>query len=184
LVLVQLFHHRKSDSLPRFLRFKKRNLEQRRELHEIYRLVRERNLLNRSDVIRETAGTSRMHRWFARWCRGPRLRLTKVKDVYFEPNGFVVDLGCSDGFKRAPGVGGDLLYLDSSPLSVMIDQEIASLRDGAVQYVVTPAVRAGQLALLTKLAILFCTECGQHRTLGEAQDTALKWQSRTVTPRR
>ena len=59
LVLVQLFHHRKVDFLLRFFRYKKRNLEQWRELHEIYRLARERNLMNRSDSIRERVGATR-----------------------------------------------------------------------------------------------------------------------------
>ena len=208
LVLVRLFHHRKVDFLLRFLRYKKRNLEQWRELHEMYRLGRERNLLNRPDAIWGTVGASRTateleqeylqillleamnsgqfsprealwaHRWYGRWCSGPGLRLTKAKNVYFEPKGFVVDLGGSDGLKRPPGVGGDLLYLDSSPLSVMIDQEMASLRDGAAHSDgVAPAVRAGQLALLTRLAILFAPNAVNIERRAERRPVALTAQA-------
>ena len=73
----------------------------------------------------------------------------------------MVDLSGSDGLKRVPGgkanlIGGDLFYFDSSPLSAMIDREMASLRDdAALTSRTTPAVRAGQLVLLKKLAILF-----------------------------
>ena len=102
------------------------------------------------------------HRWFARWCSGPGLQLVQLNDrVHFVPKGFVVDLSGSDGLKRVPAekgnlVGDDLFYFDSSPLSAMIDREMASLRDDATLTCrTTPAVRAGQLALLKKLAILF-----------------------------
>ena len=58
------------------------------------------------------------HRWFARWCSGPSLQLTPVNGrVHFEPKGFVVDMGGSDGLKRASPEGDKLLYFDSSPLS-------------------------------------------------------------------
>ena len=192
LVQVQLFHHRKVEFLLRFLRYKKRSSEIWRQLHEMYRLAHERDLLNRPRAISETDGKRRTmgeleqqylqillleamnsgqfsprealwaHRWFARWCSGPGLQLAQLNDgVHFEPKGFVVDLSGSDGLKRVPAekgnlIGGDLFYFDSSPLSAMIDQEMASLRDDATLTCrTTPAVRAGQLALLNKLAILF-----------------------------
>jgi hypothetical protein len=192
LVQVQLFHHRKIEFLLRFLRYKKRSSDLWRQLHEMYRLAHERDLLNRPDAIVETDGKRRTmggleqqylqillleamnsgqfsprealwaHGWFARWCSEPGLQLEHLEDrVHFEPKGFVVDLGGSDGLKRAPvergnSTEGDLLYFDSSPLSGMIDQEMASLRDDAtLLYRTTPAVRAGQLALLNRLAILF-----------------------------
>ncbi len=208
LVLAQLFHHREVDFLLRFLRYKKRNLEQWRELHEMYRLARERNLSNRAGAPREADGASRpaakleqeylqillleamnsgqfsprealwAHRWFARWCSGPGLRLSKVKDVYFELTGFVVDLNGSDGLRRAPGAGGDLLYLDTSPLSVMIEQEMASLRGGNVaRDGTTPAVRAGQLALLTKLATLFAPNAVNIERRTERTPVALTAQA-------
>ncbi len=192
LVQVQLFHHRKLEFLLRLLRYKKRSSEIWRQLHEIYRLAHERDLLNRRRTISETDGKRRTmrgleqqylqillleamnngrfsprealwaRRWFARWCSGPGLQLVQLNDrVHFEPKGFVVDLSGSDGLKRVPAekgnlIGGDLFYFDSSPLSAMIDREMASLRDDAtLSCLTTSAVRAGQLALLNKLAILF-----------------------------
>ena len=192
LVQVQLFHHRKLEFLLRLLRYKKRSSEMWRQLHEIYRLAHERDLLNRPRAISGTDGKPRTmrgleqqylqillleamnsghfsprealwaHRWFARWCSGPGLQLAQLNDrVHFEPKGFVVDLSGSDGLKRVPAgkadlIGGDLFYFDSSPLSAMIDREMASLRDdAALTSRTTPAVRAGQLVLLKKLAILF-----------------------------
>ena len=47
MVQVQLFHHRNFEFLLRFLRYKKRSSELWRQLHEMYRLARERGLLNR-----------------------------------------------------------------------------------------------------------------------------------------
>jgi hypothetical protein len=186
LVQVQLFDHRKVEFLLRFLRYKKRSPELWRQLHEMYRLARERYLLNRPDAVGETGKRRTMrkleqqylqillleamnggqfsprealwaHRWFARWSSGPGLQLAQVNGrAHFEPKGFVVDLGSSDGLKRVLLAGGKLLYFDSSPLSAMIDQEIASLRDEAtLPHQATHAVRAGQLALLNKLSILF-----------------------------
>jgi hypothetical protein len=209
LVLFQLFHHRKVEFLLRFLRYKKRSSELWRQLHEMYRLARERDLLNRFDAINETDGKRRTmreleqqylqillleamnsgqfsprealwaHRWFARWCSKPGLRLTQVNGtVHSEPKGFVVDVGGSDGLKRAPAAGGNLLYLDSSALSVMIDQEIASLRKGAaLPHQATLAVRAGQLALLNKLAILFAPNPVDIERRAERKPVALAVQA-------
>ena len=191
MVQFQLFHHRNFEFLLRFLRYKKRSSELWRQLHEMYRLARDRGLLNRPTTISLTDGEQLTmgeleqqylqillleamnsgrfsprealwaHRWFARWCSEPGLQLTPLEDcVRTEPKGFVVDLAGSDGLMRAPGKGdalptGDFLCLDSSPLSVMIDQERASLRNDVAADGALSAVRAGQLALLNKLAILF-----------------------------
>ena len=186
-ILIQLFHHRKVEFLLRFIRYKKRNSGQWRQLHELYRSALEREMPDRTDVADETAGqrptTSKLaqqylqilllevmntgrfsprealwaHRWFARWCGGPALQLTKLNGgIDSGKQGFVVDLGGSEGLQRASATTGNLLYLDSSPLRVLIGQEIAALTDSAVlQIRATPAERAGQLALLKKLAILF-----------------------------
>ena len=186
-IQIQLFHHRNVEFLLRFLRYKKRSSELWRQLHEMYRVARERDLLNRSDAIAETEGKHRTmrkleqqylqillletmnsgqfsprealwaHGWFARWSSGPGLRLAEVSGrEHFEPKGFVVDLGSSDGLKRVLVAGGnELLYFDSSPLSAMIDQETASLRDAVLPNDAAPGVRAGQLALLKRLSILF-----------------------------
>ncbi len=183
LVRVQLFHHRKVELLLRLLRYKKRSPEIWRQLHQMYRLANERDLVNRLGrtigeleqqylqiLLLEAMNSGRFsprealwaHRWFARWCGGPGLRLSQVNgSVHVEPKGFVVDLDGVDGLKRPPAGEGDLpagnlLHFDSSPLIAMIDQEMTSLRDGAtLPNGTTPAARAGQLALLNKLAILF-----------------------------
>ena len=173
LVLVQLFHHRKVEFLLRFLRYKKRNSGQWRELHAMYLRAHEADLSNRpeanceSDTVCRTAGKLQQqylqillleamnsgqfspreawwaHRWFARWCNGPGVQLSLINgDRREDLNGFVVDLSGSDGLKRVPVTADKLLYFDSSPLCAMIDQEIASLRDGAAPLRgITPAVR-------------------------------------------
>ena len=211
LAQVQLFHHRKVEFLLRFLRYKKRSSEIWRQLHEMYGLAHERDLLTRSRAISETDGKRRTmggleqqylqillleamnsgqfsprealwaHRWFARWCSRPGLQLAQLNDgVHFEPKGFVVDLSGSDGLKRVPAekgnlIGDDLFYFDCSPLSAMIDQEMASLRDDAT--LTTPAVRAGQLALLNKLAILFARNPVDIERRAERKHVSLAVQS-------
>ena len=214
LLQAQLFHYRKVQFLLRFLRYKKRSSEQWRQLHEMYRLARERGLLNHPDAISEIDGKRRTigeleqqylqillleamnsgqfsprealwaHRWFALWCRGPGLQLAPIKDtVHVAPKGFVVDLGGSDGLKRTSAnesqlLSGDLLYLDSSPLSVMIDRELTSLRNGATpSHGAMSAVRAGQLALLSKLAILFAPSPIEIERRAERKPVALAVQA-------
>jgi hypothetical protein len=124
------------------------------------------------------------YRWFARWCGGPALRLSAANgSVHVEPKGFVVDLGGTDGLKRPPVAAGDhpagdLLYFDSSPLRPIIDQETASLRDSAtLPDGVTPATRAGQLALLSKLAILFAPVPVDIKRRAERKPVALAVQA-------
>jgi hypothetical protein len=97
------------------------------------------------------------HRWFARWCSDPGLRLTPLDaSAQAQATLFVVDPTDAEGLKRAENPVGNLLYLDVSHLSVRIEQEIASLLDNSTAArLVTPAVRSGQLALLGKLALLF-----------------------------
>lgn len=206
-VQVQLFDHRKVEFLLRFLRYKKRSPELWRQLHEMYRLARERYLLNRPDAIAETDKRRTMrkleqqylqillleamnggqfsprealwaHRWFARWTSGPGLRLAQVGEgVHFEPKGFVVDTDSSDGLKRALVAGGKLLYFDSSPLTAMINQEMAALRGGAPLAQATTAVRAGQLALLNKLLILFAPNPVNIERRSERKPVALAVQA-------
>jgi hypothetical protein len=186
-VLVQLFHHRKIEFLLRFLRYKKRNAGQWRELHAMYLLAPEADLSNHPEACCESDSVYRFagkleqeylqillleamnsgqfspreawwaHRWFARWCNGSGLKLTRIDgDRQDMLSGFVVDLAGSEGLKRAPISAERLYYLDSSPLCAMIDQEISSLREGASPLQgVTTAVRVGQLVLLNKLAVLF-----------------------------
>ena len=182
LLRVQLFHHRKIELLLRLLRYKKRSPEIWKQLHQIYRLAHDRDLLNRPGrtigeleqqylqiLLLEAMNNGRFsprealwaYRWFARWCSGQGLRLSQVDGVHAASNGFVVDLGGTDGLKRATPGGhdlpaGDLLSFDSSPLRATIDHEMASVRESAtLPDGATPAARAGQLALLKKLATLF-----------------------------
>jgi len=205
LVRVQLFHHRKVELLLRFLRYKKRSPEIWKQLHQMYRLAHERDVLNRRGrtigaleqqylqiLLLEVMNNGRFsprealwaHRWFARWCSGSELRLAEVNgSVHVEPKGFVVDLGSADGLKRFPAAGGDLpaghlLYFDSSPLRVMIDQEIASLRNSAIPPDrPTAAARAGQLALLKKLALLFASNPVEIKRRAERTPVALAVQA-------
>ena len=118
------------------------------------------------------------HRWFARWCSRPSLQLARLNGrVPFEPKGFVVDLGGSDGLKRTSPASGELLYFDSSPLSAMIDQEIASLHDGTMlPHHGTPAMR-GQLALLNKLSNLFAPNPVNIERRAERKPVALAVQA-------
>jgi hypothetical protein len=205
LVRVQLFHHRKVELLLRLLRYKKRSPEIWKQLHQMYRLAHERDLrsgLGRTIgeleqqylqiLLLEAMNNGRFsprealwaYRWFARWCGGPALRLSAANgSVHVEPKGFVVDLGGTDGLKRPPVAAGDhpagdLLYFDSSPLRPIIDQETASLRDSAtLPDGVTPATRAGQLALLSKLAILFAPVPVDIKRRAERKPVALAVQA-------
>ena len=214
LVQVQLFHHKKIEFLLRFMRYKKHSSELWRQLHEMYRLARERDLPDRPEAISEPESRPRQmreveqqylqillleamnsgrfsprealwaHRWFARWCNGRGLQLAQLNGgVHFEAKGFVLDLGGSDGLKRAQPEAGNppgdhLLYFDSSPLSEMIDHELASLRDSAtLAYLGTPAVRAGQRALLSKLAILFAPNPVDIERRAERKPVALAVQT-------
>jgi hypothetical protein len=97
--------------------------------------------------------------------------------IHFEPKGFVVDTDSSDGLKRALVAGGKLLYFDSSPLAAMIDQEIVALRGGAPLAQATTAVRAGQLALLNKLSILFAPNPVNIERRSERKPVALAVQA-------
>jgi hypothetical protein len=205
LVRVQLFHHRKVELLLRFLRYKKRSPEIWKQLHQMYRTAHQRDLLNRLGrtigeleqqylqiLLLEAMNNGRFsprealwaHRWFARWCSGPGLRLSQVNgSVHVEPKGFVVDLGGADGLKRLPAGGsdlpaGDLLYFDSAPLRAMIDQEMASLRNSAtLPDRATPAARAGQLALLKKLALLFAPNPVDIKRRAERKSVSLAVQA-------
>ena len=208
-VLVQLFHHRKVEFLLRFLRYKKRNSGHWRELHAMYLLAHDADLSKRPDAYGESDTANRIagqlkqqylqillleamnsgqfspreawwaHRWFARWCNGPGLQLTRIDAGHHDSlSGFVVDLGGSEGLKRTPVTAEKILYLDSSPLCAMIDQEIASLREGAAPLQgVTTAVRVGQLALLNKLAVVFAPIAPDIERRGERKSIDLTVQA-------
>jgi len=208
-VLVQLFHHRKVEFLLRFLRYKKRNSGHWRDLHTMYLRALESDRPIRSeahvepDADNRSAGQLKQeylqillleamnsgqfspreawwaHRWFARWCNGPGLQLTRIDAGHHEVlSGFVVDLDGSEGLKRAPVTADKLLYLNSSPLCAMIDQEIALLRaDAAPLRGVTTAVRVGQHALLNKLAVVFAPIAPDIERRGERKAIDLTVQA-------
>jgi hypothetical protein len=191
--------------LLRFLRYKKRSPEVWKQLHQMFRLAHERDSLNHLGraigelekqylqiLLLEAMNSGRFsprealwaHRWFARWCSAPGLRLSQANgSVHVEPKGFVVDLGGTDGLKRPPAGGtdlpaGDLLYFDSSPLCTMIEQEMTSLRESAtLPDRATPASRAGQLALLKKFAILFAPNPIDIKRRAERTPVALAVQA-------
>ena len=125
------------------------------------------------------------YRWFARWCSAPGLQLAQLEDcARIAPTGFVVDPSGSDGLRRALSnermPQGNLLHLDSSPLRAMIDQASASLRDGAttaLPHQLTAAVRAGQIALLNKLSILFAPTPVDVERRAERKPVALAVQA-------
>lgn len=97
------------------------------------------------------------HRWFARWCSESDLQLVHPDGRTAEASrGFVVNLDGVDGLQRGPASGPNFLHFDSSPLIAMMERESKLLRDtDALPIPMTPAVHAGQLALLRKLATLF-----------------------------
>ena len=96
------------------------------------------------------------YRWFARWCGESGLRLTRVRgDDAPDARGFVIDLDGAEGLQRPAGSGRNLLHFDSSPIRALIDAEMAALaKDTALSHRTAPAERAGQRALLTRLATL------------------------------
>jgi hypothetical protein len=96
-------------------------------------------------------------RWFARWCSEPGMRLTRLRDGDApDARGFVLDLDGAEGLQRPGAAGRKLLHFDSSPLRALIDAEVATLtREATLSHRTAPAERAGQQALLNRLASLF-----------------------------
>jgi len=91
--------------------------------------------------------------WFDRWCKALHLQSRDATaGSHVEQEGFVVDLDATDGLIRATTTAaGNSLFLDSSPLMALIDEELKSLPDSDTLYgELAPAARAGKVALLTK----------------------------------
>jgi hypothetical protein len=180
-LLAQLFQHRKVELLLRFFRYKKRSSGQWQQLNLMYRDALDRALPDATDSTRQAANELERHylqallldvmntgqfsprealwayRWFTRWCSEPGLRLTRARgDDSPDARGFVVDLDGAEGLQRPTGSGHNLLHLDPSPMRALIDVEMAVLaKDTALSHRTAPAERAGQRALLNRLAILF-----------------------------
>ncbi len=179
-LLAQIFQHRKVELLLRFFRYKKRSSGLWQQLNLMYREAIDRTLPDAAESTRQAANELEQHylqallldvmntgqfsprealwayRWFARWCSESVLRLTRVRgDDAPDARGFVIDLDGAEGLQRPAGLGRNLLHFDSSPIRALIDAEMAALaKDTALSHRTAPAERAGQRALLTRLATL------------------------------
>jgi len=179
-LLTQLFQHRKVELLLRFFRYKRRSSGLWQQLNLLYRDALDQALPETRDSTRQAASELEQqylqallldvmntgqfsprealwaYRWFARWCSEPGVRLTRVRDdVIPGAQGFVVDLDGAEGLQRSEGSGHNLLHLDPSRFRVLIESEMAELaKDTAHSHRAAPAERAGQRALLNRLATL------------------------------
>ncbi len=179
-LLAQLFKHRKVELLLRFFRYKKRSSGLWQQLNLMYREALDGALPDAADSTQQTANELEQHylqallldvmntgqfsprealwacRWFARWCGERGLRLTRVRgNDAPDAQGFVVDLDGAEGLQRQAGPGRSLLHFDSSPIRALIDAEMAGLaKDTALSHRTAPAERAGQRALLNRLATI------------------------------
>ncbi len=96
--------------------------------------------------------------WFMDWSNALSLQTHQLDGSSTHPDhGFVVDPGSSTGFKRAsvePAAG--TLVFDPSLLMLLIDEEVAALRDSTAPPLWSaPVERDAQIALLARLRILF-----------------------------
>jgi hypothetical protein len=139
-IVIRLFHHRQTEFLLRFIRFKKRIPGQWKELHEIYRFARARGMAQRTgtgqpDVNHGTLTTPEQHyirllllelmnngqfsprealwadRWFSRWCCVLHLQSHEENaGNNREQRCFVVDLDAVDGLEWATSASGTSLF--------------------------------------------------------------------------
>ncbi|MFO1311238.1 MAG: hypothetical protein U1F41_04145 [Burkholderiales bacterium] len=92
-----------------------------------------------------------------RWCRALRLR-SREENEAIEPGqaGFAVNPDGTEGLRRGlPATAGNALFLDTSPLMALIEQEFEANREadprlGELAF----ATRAGRIALLEKVAVI------------------------------
>jgi len=96
-------------------------------------------------------------RWFAHWCQSLSLTSAENGAASTGPLGFAIDLNGSEGpVRKAVAAAGRALYLDTAPLSAMIDQQAALERDaGSTPNDRTDSTRHARLVLLGKLRVLF-----------------------------
>ena len=124
--------------------------------------------------------------WFSRWCKVLRLewREGPAGGIRVAKSGFVVDLDGTDALKRAANATArNPLYLDPSPLEAMFDKELESLRNpDAAGAAMTPATRAGKIALLTKLRAIYAPVHVPVTRRGEREPVALAVQMITGLP--
>jgi len=214
-VLVKLFHHRQTEFLLRFIRFKKRIPGQWKEIHEAYKFAFMRGIAMHSTGASKVDDTLEMATtleqqyirillfevinngrfsprdalwadgWFTRWSKFLRLdRHETATGTSGARKGFVVDLDGTDGLRRAASATPrSPLYLDPSPLGALLDKELESLRSrdtpcGAM----TPAARAGKIALLNKLKPIYAPAQVLVTRRGEREPVALAVQLITGLP--
>ncbi len=119
------------------------------------------------------------HRWFARWCSESELQLEHAD--LGTPNaarGFVVDLNGSDGLQRGSASDAEFLHFDPTPLIELIHLELGALdRVAGLRVPVAPAVRAGQVSLLRKLAVLFAVNPVEVERRTERRPVAMAVQA-------
>jgi hypothetical protein len=184
-LLAQRFLHRKFEFLLRLFRYKKPNPEHWRGLHDAYAQARADDLTSHPVVVVQADGKPGpattleqqyiqillldmmnggqysprellwASSWFMDWSHAlPRLAPPLNDDQ--PDHGFVVDLGSGTGLKRASTESaGNLLVFDPTPLMLLIDDKVASLRDPAVhRHWSAPVEREAQIALLARLRIL------------------------------
>lgn len=175
--LVRLLFFRRVEIVLRMFRYKRRNADHWRALHDGYRFARARDghlrevrvplrdgLEMATSVEREyiqallldavNSGqlspreTLAARACFARWSRELRLR--------HDGSAFSVDLRTAEALvRRNSGVHDLVLYLDTAPVITSIEEEIAQLRDTASRGdEATQAAGHARTALLHKLAAL------------------------------
>lgn len=123
--------------------------------------------------------------WFSRWCKVLRLEWHEASGgMRVAKSGFVVDLDGTDALKRAANATArNPLYLDPSPLEAMFDKELESLRNpDAAGAAMTPATRAGKIALLTKLRAIYAPVHVHITRRGERESVAIAVQMITGLP--
>ena len=114
--------------------------------------------------------------WLSRWCRALRLQSRREKGaVQVTERGFAVDLDTTDGLKRAvPSTAVNALFLDTSPLKEPIARERRSLEEAESRADAPDfAARAGQIALLEKLAAILSPAPVRIKRRGERDPVAV-----------
>ncbi len=229
-VLVHLFRHRQVENLLALFRYEQLGPGWWRALHEAYRFAHSRHLSTRRAQTGQSGAESTLEQqylqilllqlmnngqfmpreafwarqWITAWSKVLSLESADPNgDAYVRAEGFVVDLDGAEGLKRPPTeLSRTHLYLDPTPMLVLIDEEIDALRDSATGASSSSlVVRTSQLGLLAKLKILFSPKPVHIRRRGERKALALisvqvvtglaciirtlhdQWQKTAVAPR-
>ncbi|HTP48649.1 MAG TPA: hypothetical protein VMQ50_17185 [Casimicrobiaceae bacterium] len=198
-VLVQLFRHRNAEGLLSLFRYEQLASGWWRDLYDAYRFAQSRDLaarrtqagrggpagtldslfiqilllqlMNSGQFMPREAFWAR--EWLSVWCDA--LSLQPGGGTRKQGEGFVVDLNDTDGLKRpASQPMRAPLYLDSTPLLALIDQQVTALRGSAAGvHGRGSAAHPAQLALLAKLRGLFSSKPVHIERRGERKAVAL-----------